>query len=237
MATNARYGRPKIVLGAMEHGRRLSETDAKKVTLDFLQNGSDEIDTAYVYVGGQSEKILGRMQKDILIPNNALIATKIFPTPKGSVHGFSAKGILHQFNESLRRLQTECVDILYLHFPDPQNSLLETLKVINDLYLDKKFKRFGLSNFSSWQVTEIVYLCQKYNYIKPTIYQGMYNAITRDIERELIHCLKRFNIKFYAYNIIAGGILSGKHKFDDKNKGIQAGRFSGPQGMYYCIIS
>eukprot|EP01084_Bolivina_argentea_P162334 282522_1 len=230
----ATYGRPNIILGAMEHGRRLNEQEARKMTLHFLQNNFREIDTAYVYTNGNSEKILGRMRDDILIPNNALISTKIFPGTKATKFGFSPKGMLQQFDESLRRLQTDCIDILYLHFPDPSNSLLSTLKVINELYVQKKIKRFGLSNFSSWQVTEIVYLCDKYNYIKPTVYQGMYNAITRDVERELLFCLKRFNIKFYAYNIIAGGVLSGKHKFEDiKSNNIQVGRFKGPQAEGY----
>ena len=193
-------------------------------SIDYIQKQNK------VYVGGESEKILGRMQKDILIPNNASISTKIFAKP----YGLTPKRMIHQFNESLRRLQTDCVDILYLHFPDPNNSLLATLKVINDLYINKKFLRFGLSNFSSWQVTEIVYLCEKYNYVKPSVYQGMYNAITRDVERELLFCLKRFDIKFYAYNIIAGGILSGKHKFKDiKTSNVKQGRFKGVQGTNY----
>merc|ERR1712113_990941 len=114
-----------------EHGRRLNEDQSRKVTLDFLQNGFKEIDTAFIYAGGQSEAILGRMNDDILLPNKALISTKIHP--KASKFGLSPKGMLHQFTESLKRLKTECVDILYLHFPDPNHSLLATLKVINDL--------------------------------------------------------------------------------------------------------
>jgi len=228
----ASYGRPNIVLGAMEHGRRLNEEQSRKVTLDFLQKSYREIDTAYIYANGASETILGKMRNDILIPNNALISTKIHPT--ATKFGLSPKGMLHQFTQSLKRLNIECVDILYLHFPDANHSLLATLKVMNALFVNKKFLRFGLSNFSSWQVTEIIYLCQKHQFVQPTVYQGMYNAITRDVERELLHCLKRFGIKFYAFNIIAGGVLSGKHKFADfQSNAVKDGRFKGGAGSHY----
>jgi len=79
----------------------------------------------------------------------------------------------------------------------------------------KKFERFGLSNYSSWQVAEIVYLCKMHNYVVPSVYQGMYNAVTRQVEVELFPALRRFNISFYAYNPLAGGLLTGRYKMDE----------------------
>jgi len=91
------------------------------------------------------------------------------------------------------------------------------LKTINELHKEGKVKELGLSNYSSWQVVDIVRICQQNNYILPTVYQGMYNAITRDVERELFPALRKFKIRFYAFNPLAGGLLSGKyHNMEEK---------------------
>jgi len=90
-------------------------------------------------------------------------------------------------------------------------------------YQAGRFKRFGLSNYASWQVAEIAELCARNGWMPPKVYQGMYNAYTRDVERELFPCLKNYDMAFYAYNPLAGGMLSGKHQQFDAAP--QAGRF------------
>lgn len=133
---------------------------------------------------------------------------------------------MDQFNASLKRLKLKSVDILYLHSPDANTPILDTLFVINKLFQQNKFKRFGLSNYASWQISEIMALCDKYHLVQPTVYEGLYNAICRDIELELVPCLKRYNIAFYAYNILAGGLLCDKHKYDQlESNSIAKGRF------------
>lgn len=142
--------------------------------------------------------------------------------------GLTAKSVKEQFNISLERMKQKSIDLLYLHVPDWNTPILETLTAINDLYKEGKFKRFGLSNYASYQVMEIYYLCKEKAFVLPTVYQGMYNGITRDVETELFGCLRYLGIKFYSYNILAGGILSGKHKYEDyDNKSIKKGRFYG----------
>ena len=73
------------------------------------------------------------------------------------------------------------------------------------------FRRFGLSNYAAWQVAEIVEICRAEGWMTPSVYQGMYNALTRDVERELFACLRYFDIAFYAYNPLAGGLLTGRY--------------------------
>lgn len=171
---------------------------------------------------------MGKINKTVLSPNNALIASKAMPRHE---HGLSDKGIRTQLQVSLSRLQTSSIDLFYLHWPSPDHNakIGETLKTINDLYQKGKFKRFGLSNYSAWQVAEIWYLCDQRNWVKPTVYQGMYNAMTRSVEEELIPCLRKFGIAFNAYNPLAGGLLSGKHQFQQKEEGKieKGGRFHG----------
>lgn len=234
-------GRPKIILGTMEFGRGLNIEDSIEITKEYISNVSStsaEIDTAFTYSGGNSERFIGKMISENLI-SSLQISTKAHPGQEPHKeeilvkYGLSRKGLNIQINESFKRMgldDNESIDIFYLHFPDYKRDILNTLYEINNLYKLGKFKRFGLSNFASWQVAEIYYLCDKYNFIKPTIYQGLYNALSRDIEQDLIPCLRRFGISFYAYNILCGGILTNKHKFtDQENDKIKFGRYSNKQ--------
>merc|ERR1712020_618363 len=99
---------------------------------------------------------------------------------------------------------------------------------MNDLHQEGKFKQLGLSNYSAWLVSEVVNVCKANNWVRPTVYQGMYSAITRQVEEELIPCLRYHDIAFYAYSPLGGGILSGKYQFQDQSdKKIPKGRFNG----------
>src|SRR5690606_26118365 len=102
-------------------------------------------------------------------------------------------------------------DIFYLHFPDHKTPLEETLKACQKLYEEGKFKELGLSNYSSWQVSEIYNMCKNNGWVLPTVYQGMYNVITRDVEKELFPCIRYYNMRFYSYNPLAGGLLTERY--------------------------
>ena len=123
-----------------------------------------------------------------------------------------------QLETSLKRLNLDCVQIFYLHAPDHKTPIIETLKAVNDLFEEKKFKEFGLSNYAAWQVAEICTICRNEGWVQPTVYQGIYNCLTRSVEKELFQCLRYFNMRFYAYNPLCGGMLSGKYNIEDLNK-------------------
>jgi aflatoxin B1 aldehyde reductase len=132
------------------------------------------------------------------------VATKAFPFKTGD-HG--ALKLQSQFEQSLKALCTNQVDLFYLHAPDYGTEFEETLKVVNEFYKQGKFQRFGLSNYSSWQVMEIYKICEARGYVKPTVYQGRYSVLTRDVEKELFPCLRKLGIIFYAYNPLCGMAL------------------------------
>ena len=227
--TNKKNGKPKIILGALEMGRRLNKEESMEITKSFLKRHK-EIDVAFMYQGGTSETWLGDMVKSgIITIYNSSISSKAYPKHE---FGLSAKGIRAQLTTSLKRLNLSSIDILYLHWPDYNTDIKETLQEINTLYTEGKFKRFGLSNYSSWEVADIVHICKQNGWILPTAYQGMYNAVTRMVEDELFPCLRKFGISFYAYNPLAGGLLSGKHKYEQIETGSiqKGGRFSGKTG-------
>ncbi|XP_020622396.1 aflatoxin B1 aldehyde reductase member 4-like [Orbicella faveolata] len=213
----------KTSIGCMEFGRQCPPDQAKEFVNICMENGVYDFDTAYVYSNGKSEEIMGDM--DSLKDPKAFIATKASPW---NDKGLKYDKVLEQLNESLRRLKKDTVELFYLHAPDHNTPIEETLSAVNHLYKEGKFKSFGLSNYSAWQVAEIYYLCKMNNYPLPTVYQGMYNPVTRDVEKELFPCLRRFGIAFYAYNPLAGGLLTGKHRYEDRDSGkIQHGRYAG----------
>lgn len=106
----------------------------------------------------------------------------------------------------------DSADIFYLHWPDPKTPLSQTLKRVQAHYKEGKFRELGLSNYKASQVQEIIDICEKNKYVMPTVYQGMYNVLTRDVEPELLPLLRKHNIRFYVYNPLAGGLLSGKYE-------------------------
>jgi len=218
--------RPGTVLGTMEFGRGPCTVNvAKEMTESFLNYDTSfrQLDTALMYSGGKSEKIIGEMSswRDV----GGLIDDKINPWDKKN---FGEESIRSQVDTMLKNLQTSSFNILYLHAPDHNTPLESTLRTMNTLYKEGKFKKLGLSNYSSWLVSEVVNVCKANNFVLPTVYQGMYSLITRQVEEELIPCLRYHSISFYAYSPLVGGLLTGKYDFNQQNdKKIPKGRFNG----------
>lgn len=118
--------------------------------------------------------------------------------------------------------------ILYIHAADRSTPFSETLEALDKLHKAGKFVRLGLSNYTAFEVAEVVMLCRANGWVRPTIYQGMYNAITRGIEAELVPCLRRYGLELVVYNPLAGGLFSGKIKSKDLVP--TEGRFSDANG-------
>ncbi|GIK00815.1 hypothetical protein Aspvir_004844 [Aspergillus viridinutans] len=171
---------------------------------EFLQvlerNNVKAIDTAQIY--GTSEELLGQTNA----AKRFVIDTKV---AGGFVPGTSTKDqVIKVGNESLQKLGTDSVNVYYIHAPDREVPLEETLAGINELHKAGKFKHFGLSNFRPEEVQEVVRIAKEKGYVLPSVYQGNYNAIARRIETELLPVLRENNIRFYAYSPIAGGFLT-----------------------------
>ena len=210
----------KLILGAMTFGPQVNEDESQEMVKHFLNQGYTELDSAYVYNNGDTEKILGSFLNDIEKAKYS-IATKVHPRITGKL---DAEAVSLQFEESLKRMKRNSVDILYFHFPDPDTPIESALEKCAELHNKGKFKELGLSNFPSWSVVDIWHLCEKIGCPKPTIYQGMYNGLCRNVEPELFPALRKLGIRFYAFNPLAGGLLTGKHL--NFNEAPQPGRFS-----------
>ncbi|KAL5339898.1 NADP-dependent oxidoreductase domain-containing protein [Aspergillus crustosus] len=207
---------PRTILGLMTFGpdetkgARITSLDEFNKHLDyFQQQGFNEIDTARVYVGGAQEAFT----KDSKWKDRGLtLATKWYPKSPGD---HKADVLRHNLETSLKELGTDQVDIFYLHAPDRSIPFAEALEAVNELHKEGKFVQLGLSNFTAFEVAEIVTIANERGWVRPTIYQAMYNAITRSIETELIPACKRYGIEIVVYNPLAGGIFSGKYKTKD----------------------
>ena len=177
----------KIVLGTMNFGPQLDTEASRKMVNAYLATGERELDTAYVYNDGTTENILGEVLPE-LKPNSYEIATKVHPRITGKL---DKETILMEFGESLRRMKRDNVDLLYFHFPDKKTPIEGALETVAKLHAQGKVRELGLSNYPAWQVVDIWYQCKKYGCPRPTVYQGMYNALCRNVEPELFPAIRQ----------------------------------------------
>jgi len=131
-------------------------------------------------------------------------------------HAHAPENVHASMKESLEILGTQKVHILYLHAPDRATPWEDTLRAINEIYQEGKFEKFGLSNYKAEEVAEILAIADRHGWIRPSVYQGNYNPITRRNEEELFPLLRKENIAFYAYSPLAGGFFSGNVTHKDQ---------------------
>ncbi|KAJ6142924.1 hypothetical protein N7471_002377 [Penicillium samsonianum] len=217
----------KAVFGTMTVGRpglegaRIHTLEDLSVMLDcFQRHGHSEVDTSRVYAAGSSEEYLGNSQWQ---GRGLRMQTKVYPTAgKGlenltpEIYTHSPEDVRESLKRSLDALKADKIDIFYLHAPDRSIPFEVTLREVNQLYQEGHFTRFGISNFMSWEVAEIYEICSKHDWVKPSVYQGIYNALHRAIEPELIPCLRFYGISLYAFQPLAGGFLTDRYHRDTK---------------------
>ena len=195
-----------LILGTMTFGESVFSPDVEMFINTFLDAGYDELDTAYVYNDGNCERLLGEVLPELDRPFR--IATKVNPRISGKLDGEAA---YKQVNESLERMRLDSVDTVFLHFPDPATPVISVLEAMADLHDQGKFRELGLSNFPAWMVADAWHICDSHGWVKPTVFEGIYNPLTRRAETELNACLDEFGMRFYAYNPMCGGLLTGRY--------------------------
>jgi len=187
----------------------------KNIIEQYLESTDNPIlDTAYYYGNTKTEALLGKILEDF--DKKPKIATKANPWynndfTNGIYGQLSKENLEFQLNTSLKNLKLESVDTFYLHCPDYETPIIETLEKCDELWRKEKFDNFGISNFSKMQLEEILINCENNKFNSPVYYQGMYNLMCRKVE-ELFPLLNNYNIEFWAYNPLAGGLLTGKYK-------------------------
>jgi aryl-alcohol dehydrogenase-like predicted oxidoreductase len=202
----------ELCLGAMTFGGDSTEETAIQMLNRFAEIGGNFIDTANGYNAGASEEILGRWLKGQK-REDWVIATKVrFPTgDKPNDWGLSRKHILDAVHASLRRLNTDYIDLYQVHMWDATTELAETLSTLNDLVHSGKVRYIGVSNFSGWQVQKAVDLSRQMGWEPFTCLQPLYNLLDREAEWELFPVCLNEGLGIIPWSPLRGGWLSGKY--------------------------
>jgi aryl-alcohol dehydrogenase-like predicted oxidoreductase len=219
----------RICLGTMNFGNPdwgCDEAAARKILDRYLELGHNFIDTADAYGHrGESEGILGRALKGRR--QEVVLATKCFwPLGHGpNDHGLSRKHIIEATEASLQRLQTNWIDLLYVHIWDPITPLEETMSALNELIRQGKVRYIGCSDFTGWQVSEAAACAREHGWDGFICHQVEYSVLVRDIEVEIGPACWYNAIGLVAWSPLAGGMLTGKYKWQKADP--KGSRFAG----------
>ena len=203
----------RLCLGAMTFGRESTEELSLDMLNRFKELGGNFIDTADAYSAGLSEEILGRWLHT-QPREDWIIATKVrWGTSEGpNKQGLSRKHFAYQVESSLRRLQTDYIDLYQVHMWDPFTPLEETLSTLNGLVQAGKVRYLGVSNFTAWQVQKAVDLSRQHGWEPFTCLQPLYNLLDREIEWELVPVSINEGLGIIPWSPLRGGWLSGKFR-------------------------
>lgn len=219
----------ELCLGTMTYGG----VDFWKVIGDLPQEGVDKqiktafdsginfIDTANIYSFGESEKLLGQSIKNLGINREELVlATKVRGRMKKEAQnrvGLSRQAIMYEVEQSLKRLQTDYIDLYQIHGVDPLVPIDETLRALNDLVTSGKVRYIGLSNLAAWQIMKAIGISEKNCWSRFESIQAYYSIAGRDLEREIIPLAEDQNLSILVWSPLAGGFLTGKFEKDSQN--------------------
>ena len=212
----------RLVLGTMTFGDTVDAATAERMVDVALDNGVSAIDTANGYAGGASETILSGILSSRR--DRVHLASKAgMPNPDaGDNSPLSPAGLRASVDGSLRRLGVERLDLFYLHQPDRVTPVVETLATVSELVAEGKIGSLGVSNFAAWQIAELNAAADAVGTDRPVVAQQLYNLVARRIEEEYFEFADTTGLLTMVYNPLGGGLLTGRHRFEQKPTG---GRF------------
>jgi aryl-alcohol dehydrogenase-like predicted oxidoreductase len=215
----------RLCFGTLTFGSSMDESAATRAVDRCIAAGINFFDTANVYNKGAAETILGKAlsgrRQKVIVASKVGLKTGASPDESG----LSRAAVYKALEASLRRLQTDYLDLYYLHLPDYNVPIEETLAAMEEAVRVGKVRYPAVSNYAAWQVCEIHWMAEKSGFRPPRVSQPMYNVLTRGIEEEYLAFCKRFKVAVVPYNPLAGGLLSGKQS---KQRGpIPGTRFDG----------
>jgi aryl-alcohol dehydrogenase-like predicted oxidoreductase len=220
----------ELALGTMIFGepspRGTPPDEAERIIHRFIDAGGNHIDTADVYAGGRSEEIVGRAIQGKR--GGLVLASKVrFPTGDGPNDlGLSRYHILRGVEDSLRRLQAETIDLLYMHCWDNLTPLEESLRAFDDLVSAGKIRYIGVSNFKAWQLMKALGLSDQHGWARFVAAQYQYSLVVRDIEPEFMDLCQSEGVGLVPWGPLGGGFLSGKYQRDYPPTAPEQGRLA-----------
>ena len=208
-----------LCLGTMMFGGQTALADAADIVASARDHGINFIDTADLYNGGQSEKDLGQLlagQRDdwVLASKLGFDVERDQPAgahPRINRSRYSRRWLMQETEAILTRLNTDFLDVLYLHRDYHDENLEEAVRALGDLITAGKIRAFGLSNFRGWRIAEVMRLCQQTGVPQPVVCQPCYNLLNREPEVEVLPACGHYGLGVVPYSPLARGVLTGKY--------------------------
>ncbi len=214
----------RFCLGTMLFGDQTPEADAGRILDRFMAAGGDFIDTADTYVGGNSERVLGRLLADRR--DDVFLATKL-GNPVAGVEGTGglAPAYMRQaVAASLDRLRTDAIDLYYLHLDDNETPIEEFVATLGEIMAEGRIRNWGFSNFRPWKIAEMVRVADLQGVARPVVAQPYYHMLNRVAETDLLPACRHFGIGVVPYSPLARGVLTGKYREATPPQGSRAAR-------------
>ena len=205
----------ELCLGCMMFGDQTTEVDAIKMIDRAIDAGINFLDTANVYNKGKSEEVVGKALKQGDKRSRIVLATKFFGTmdrTDPNARGTSRRHIFQQCDASLKRLQTDHIDLYQIHRPSVDTPIDETLRALDDLIRAGKIRYIGTSTYAAWQVMESMWVSKEFGLNRIVSEQPPYNLLDRRIERELVPMAQTYDIALLPWSPLAEGFLTGKYR-------------------------
>lgn len=204
----------RLALGTAQFGGAVPREDALALIDKALAGGINFIDTADAYAEGRSEEIVGEALRVGGRRDQVVLATKVhFPVGPGpNDRGNSHYHIVRQCESSLRRLGTDRIDLYYLHRPDPDTSLEESMRALDDVVRQGKVLYLGTSHYPAWQIMEGLWISDRHALAPFVCDQPSYSLLERGPERELLPFAAATGFGVVAHSPLAGGLLTGKYR-------------------------
>lgn len=216
-----------LCLGCMMFGGKTSPDDSYPIIDRALDAGINFLDTANVYSRGRSEEVTGEALKRNGKRHQVVLATKVHGTMDDNdpnAYGSSRRHIIEQCEASLRRLQTDYIDLYQIHRPRSDTPIDETLRALDDLIRAGKVRYIGTSTFGAWQLVESLWVAKEYGLNRFVCEQPPYHILDRRIERELIPMAQTYGFGLIPWSPLAGGLLTGK--YTRENQSPEGARYS-----------
>ena len=206
----------RLGLGTFNFGHEsigCDEATSVGIIRSYLDAGHNYLDTANIYGGSRAEEYVGKAVKGRR--EDVVIATKAGGAygPGAFERGAGRKALYRALEASLRRLDTDYIDLYQMHVFDYETPLEETLSTLDDFIRRGRIRHYGVSNWNASQITDAVRLCELHGWEKPISLQAQYNILQRDIEVEIVPVCRRFEIAVLPWSPLAGSLLTGKYRF------------------------
>ena len=208
-----------LCLGAMMFGMRTEPEESYAMVDRAIERGVNFIDTANVYSRGRSEAITGEALKRNGKRDRVVLATKFhgaMADDDPNMRGASRRHIIAACDASLKRLQTDYIDLYQMHRPRSDTAIDETLRGLDDLIRNGKVRYIGTSTFAAWQIVESLWAAEKHGLNRFVCEQQPYNLLDRRVERELMPMAQTYGVATIPWSPLAGGLLTGKYRRDEE---------------------